>query len=722
MTPDPARPAVLLPNIVAGAVTAFVALAFAGSFAQLIFCGPLEPFVGSALLAALVGSLVLLYVLSLRTSLFFSVGGPDANPSAILAATLALITTQVIASDGRGSPHLLPTVLMFVFLSSVGCGVILQGIGMRNWGRYVRYIPYPVVGGFMAGTGYLLLIGSYRMLTGVRIAPDAIERLAMVNPLASVTAVLVAAGLLFFTRRIQHYWVIPAVLLCSLGLFHAARVALGVDITSARAMGLLPEPLILGTWKNVFNIDYANVRWDILLNHAKDFIAMSVVVAIGILINTTGLEVASDCEADADRELRALGLANVLSGLAGGMVGLNAFNRSMLNLHAGAASPWAARFAALFIGALMLFAPGAIGYLPKPVLTGLIAYLGIGLLTTWTIEARKRMLGMEYLVSLLILVGIALLGVVQGVTLGIVIACLSFIVTLGRSATIKYSFNGETRRSNVERPAEHLAWLRTHGDVLHGFVLQGVLFFGTANHVLEHVRANLGRTRYALLDFRLVHGADGSATLVLNKLQRLCRGAGIELIFTGLSPQIETVLRRSSFELNRPGMHCFSDLDHGLEWCEDALIAGLAVSAAGAPRIDGFLEPDERRELAACFESMLLPAGARLAAQGDASESMFLVESGHLSVYLHIDDQGTSKRLRSYGEGTILGEMGLYTHAPRSADVVADIESRVLRFTQSRVQELERTHPALALKLHRHVVCTLAERLRAANEEVRLML
>ncbi|MEY4487572.1 MAG: hypothetical protein RIQ79_80 [Verrucomicrobiota bacterium] len=722
MAHDPVRPVALLPNLVAGAVTAFVSLAFAGSFAQLIFCGPLEPFVGGALLAALVGSMVLMLVLSLRTSLFFSVGGPDANPSAILAATLALITAQVLASEGPGSPHLLPTVLMFVFLSSVGCGLILQGIGLRRWGRYVRYIPYPVVGGFMAGTGYLLLTGAYRMLTGVRISSDAFDRVAAVHPLASVAAVLVAAALLFFTRRIRHYLVIPVVLLVAVGLFHAARAALGLDVAAARGLGLLLEPLRLGEYKNVFNIHYADVRWDVLLHHARDFVAMSVVVAIGILLNTTSLEVATEREADADRELRAVGLGNVLSGLVGGMVGLNAFNRSMLNLHAGASSPWAARFAVFFMAALMLVAPGGVGYLPKPVLTGLIAFLGLGLLSTWTIEARKRMLGVDHLVALVILVAIAALGVVQGVTIGIVIACLSFIVTLGRSATIKYSFNGETRRSNVERSAEHLAWLRAHGDVLHGFVLQGVLFFGTANHVLEHVRANLGRTRYALLDFRLVHGADGSATLVLNKLQRLCHGAGIELIFTGLSPQIETVLRRSSFDLNRPGMHCFSDLDHGLEWCEDNLIVGLTASEADTPRIDGFLEPDERRELAACFESEVLPAGARVAVQGDASDSMFLVESGRLSVYLHVDDQGTSKRLRSYGAGTILGEMGLYTRAPRSADIVADIESRVLRFNQSRVQELERTHPSLALKLHRHVVCTLAERVRAANEEVRLML
>ena len=188
MASHPASPPAFSPNVVAGALTAFVTLAYASSFAQLIFGGMLEPYVGLALLAALIGSAVIMFTLSLRTSLFFSIGSPDANPSAIIAATLAIITAEVSASDGADSPHLLPTVLMFVFLSSVGCGLIIHGMGQRGWGRYVRYMPYPVVGGFLAGTGYLLLLGAYRMLTGARPGADALDRLGALHPLAFGTA------------------------------------------------------------------------------------------------------------------------------------------------------------------------------------------------------------------------------------------------------------------------------------------------------------------------------------------------------------------------------------------------------------------------------------------------------------------------------------------------------------------------------------------------------
>ena len=722
MAGNPVSRSVVLPNLVAGALTAFVTLAYASSFAQLIFGGVLEPHVGLALLAALIGSVVIMFTLSLRTSLFFAIGSPDANPSAIIAATLTIIAAEVIASDGSHSPHLLPTVLMFVFISSLGCGLIIYGMGERGWGRYVRYMPYPVVGGFLAGTGYLLLLGAYRMLTGMRPGADILDRLGALHPLALATAFTVAAALFLLTHRIRHYLVIPLVIVAAVALFHVVRAILGLDLAEARRLGLLLSPLQLSDWSHVGRFPYSQVRWDLVLFHSKDFVAMTIVVAISTLLNTTSLEVATEREADADQELRALGTGNLLAGLAGGLVGNTSFNRSLLNIQAGANSPWAARIAALLVAATMLFAPGAVGLLPKPVLTGLIAFLGLGLLTTWTIESRKRMLPIDHIIVLAILGCIAVFGVVTGVTLGIIIACLSFIVNLSRTPTIKYAFTAENRRSNVERPAEHLAWLRAQGATLHGFVLQGVLFFGTAHDVLERIRSTPGQTRFALLDFRLVHDVDGSSTLVLAKLQKFCRESGIQLVFTGLSPKVETVLKRNAFHLDQPGTHRFDDLDHGLEWCEDALITESAGLAGLTTHFDGLLEPEEMTFLAAFFEGVTLPAGARLANQGDPSDAMFLVESGRVSVSLRLDEPGASKRLRCYGPGTVLGEMGLYTRAPRSADIVADADTRVLRLTVERVAALETERPALALKLHRHVVRTLSERLHAANDEVRLLL
>lgn len=123
-----------LPNVVAGALGALVTLAYAGSFGQLIFEGALAPFVGRGILIALVSSIVVMMVLSWRSSFPFAMGGPDANPSAVLAVTLASLAGEVVAATGPNSPELLPTILMFTFLSAIGCGLIVWLLGKQGGG------------------------------------------------------------------------------------------------------------------------------------------------------------------------------------------------------------------------------------------------------------------------------------------------------------------------------------------------------------------------------------------------------------------------------------------------------------------------------------------------------------------------------------------------------------------------------------------------------------
>ncbi len=500
----PSRPAnpPFAPNFTAAALCAVVTIAYAGSFGGLVFGGPLEPFVGRAILAALLSSVVVLPILAWRSSFFFSLGGPDSNPAAILAFTLAAITGEILQGANATSAQLVPTALMALFVSATACGAILYAMGQLSWGRYVRYIPHPVVGGFLAGSGYLLVAGSWKMLTAQPLNLLELGVIADVPTLAWVTVLLVAGALVVLTRIIRHFLVIPIVLVGAMGLFHVARVAGGIDLAEARQLGLLLAPLQVGDWTHVGNFPYADVRWDLLLLHVKNFGAMTMVAVITTLLNTTSLELATNVEGDADRELKTLGLANVLIGFGGGMLAVNSFNRSMLNLKAGANSRWAGRCCALLIVATVLAVPDLIGLMPKPVLTGLILFLGISLLITWVYESRTKMPWTDYVIVLAILGSVVALGMVPGVVLGLVTACVSFVFTLSNSPSIRNKFSLLNRRSNVERPAQQNDILQTRGQAMRGFVLQGFLFFGTTSRLLDEVRAALDQPKFILLDFR----------------------------------------------------------------------------------------------------------------------------------------------------------------------------------------------------------------------------
>lgn len=714
-------------NVVAASMCTLVTIAYAGSFGQLVFSGVLEPHVGHGILAALVSSVVMMLVLSWRSSFSFTVGGPDSNPSAVLAVTLASLSQSLVAAGGPEGPDLLPTVLMFVFLSAVACGVVVRVLGEWRGGRYMRFIPHPVVGGFLAGTGFLLVSGAYKALTGSKLTFQTLALIPDINPIEGGTALLVAGVLVGLSRRFRHSLVIPGVLVIAVFLFHGLRVALGLDLTQAREAGLLLPPLQLAGWQSVGTLSFDLVRWDLLLMHLEDVAAMAAVMLVTVLLNTSSLEHATGVDADADAELRAIGVGNLIAGILGGMVACTSLNRTLLYWRAGANSRWAGRLCAVLLLGVMVLTPGLVGLLPRPILTGLVLYIGCTLLIAWVIEARLTLPRMDYVVVLAILGMVASLGIVAGVVLGILIACVSFAVTLSRSPNVRHSFTAQNRRAHVERSPEQLEQLRTRGAALRGFTLQGVLFFGTAAKLLEQVRGGLSETRIVLLDFRLIAGIDGSSIIVLKRVNTVCRDAGVKLVITGLASRLESLLVRGGFDLRAPHVKCFADLDRGLEWCEDVILGQtteVREPRVPGPRTVGALSVSASQVILETAEQRRLEAGDTLVRQGEPSDAMYLVESGRVHVLLRsaLAQGGDSIRLRTYGPGTIVGEMGFFTGEVRSADIIAGEESLVLGISREYLEGLEALHPAVAREIHCYVIKTLAQRLRSANDENQLLL
>lgn len=705
----------VVPNLLAGTLGALMTLAYASGFASLIFGGQFEAYTGQAVLVGLVASCVTLLILSVGSSFNFAVGGPDSNPSAILAITVAAMAAEM-ALAGSSTAQMLPTVLMYLFLSAIGCGAVLYLVGARRWGRYVRYIPHQVVGGFLAGTGYLLLTGGWRMLTGHTPWQTGWEQIQSVPVLAWWTAGLVAFGLTVLLRFRTHYLIIPGVIFFAVAIFHLFLFFQGMSVPEARAAGLLLGPLPVSSWAAPFSISWQEVRWDLLLFHLKDFAAMSMVVIITILLNATSLEVATGTDPDFDRELKTLGAANVLTGLFGGMVAVNSFNRSLLNWRAGGDSRWSARFCAVLVLGIGVFFPGIVGLLPRPVLTGLILYLGISLLLTWLWDKRHETPLVDYLVIVAMLVIVAFAGIVPGVLLGVIISSLSFVITFSRSSSIKVRFNGSNRRSNVERLHSESDWLRQEGQHLQGFVLHGYLFFGTSTGVLDQIREVFGEAKVVLIDFWDVSGVDASSAVVFRKIIRLCESHDIQTIFTGLSRPLQAKLERCGLDLSRHAVRLFPDLDYGLEWSEQILLAETPAQLT-LPEALGLSSPFPK-ELESYFESVNIPAGETFIRRGDEPDAFYIVLRGRVSISLSIAGTDYTKRLRAYGPGTIVGEMGFFSQEVRSADIRTDVDSVLSRMTQAKLERLESEEPVLAGQICRLVIRTLSSRLRTANEEI----
>ncbi|SAK54743.1 Crp/Fnr family transcriptional regulator [Caballeronia ptereochthonis] len=175
------------------------------------------------------------------------------------------------------------------------------------------------------------------------------------------------------------------------------------------------------------------------------------------------------------------------------------------------------------------------------------------------------------------------------------------------------------------------------------------------------------------------------------------------------------------FTKNPSGPHVFADLDNELEWIETRLLnAARAAHPALAANAGAFAStlPETLDALRPHLETLTLAPGEYVFRQADPGDSICFVETGRVTVALSVGE-GRTLRLRSFGAGTIVGEMAVYTGARRSADVVADEPTVVLRLAVSMLKRLETDDPALAARMHKFVARVLAARLVAANEQIR---
>jgi SulP family sulfate permease len=722
------------PNLVGGALSALVTLSYSLSYGALIFSGAeLQPHVKHGLQAALMAAWVIALIVAVGSSFHFAIAGPDSNATAILAL-MAAFAADKMAKRGAPSEQIIATVLVMLAITAVIVGVVVFLIGAFQRGKLVRFLPYPVIGGFLAGTGFLILGGGFKVLTGFDLTFANIYSHGLnTAPQAWFPTALVATGLFVIPRFQKNVLVLPMVLLGGIGVFYAGLWFSGMSLDGARAAKLMFYPMAPAGGGQTALTSVKLVQWDVLYSQWYNMLAMTIVVIITILLNATGLDLATQTDADIDRELRVNGIANILSGLMGGMIGYLSISRSMLNFKAGANSRTAGYIAAaLCLGATFLFTP-AVSYFPRPVLAGLLIFLGLSMLREWIWDAYFKLQLFEYEMILAILLLIVLQGLITGIGFGLLIASIFFVYSYSRTSCIANTFNSATHFSNKERALDQTAMLKAQGVHARTLVLQGYIFFGTSNEIVDTCRKHIEEEQleYLLLDFRRVQGLDASAVSSFFKLEQLCRRYKTLLLLSSLRPELIKELERTKFLPNKY-IHVKDDLDRGLEWIEEDILdsAPTVMNFANPMQSIALAERDLRRILESQFsaealdilieacETMKMEANKPLFKKGDRSDALYFLERGELTVLLQLDG-GNSKRLRSFGPGTVVGEMGLFTGSPRSADVVTSQPSRVRKLTAENLALLEQHHPNVVIEFDRFLIRLMSGRIAAANEEIR---
>ncbi len=724
------RPDRLLLALTGGLVVGVVVVIVAVSFGALVFSGELADFTSRGIGFGLLSAAVLGALVALGSSFRGMVATPQDSPAAIMALIAASIAASLPASVGR--EEVFATVVAAVSATSIATGVFFFALGSFKLGGLVRFIPYPVIGGFLAGTGWLLVKGAFGVMADVPLGFAQLPVLLQWEVAKRWLPGLVFGLLLFaLLRRFSHFLILPGMLLASIGLFYLLLAVTGTRVAEARELGFFLGPFPDGgLWQPPSPGSLAAVDWGLIAGQAGSLAAILIVGVVALLLNASGLELALERDIDLDRELRVGGFANVVAGLGGGLQGFQTLSLSALGHKLCAESRLVALTSAALCAATLFLGGSILSFFPKPSLGGLLLFLGLAFLAEWVWDAWSRLPRGDYFVVLMILLVIGTVGYLESVGVGIVIAVVLFVVNYSRIDVVKHALSGGDHPSNVDRPPTHRQLLQRAGDRQLILELQGFLFFGTADNLFQQVRRRtaapeLDALSFAVLDFRQVSGLDSSAVLSFVKMKQLAESQGLVLVLAHCSEEIRRQLEKGGLA-DDERIRSFPELDRAVEWCENQILLAEGVGLEGEVRpleelLAEALPGLDPALMARYFERQEVGEGHYLMRQGDPPDDLFFVESGQVTVQMELDD-GSTVRLLTMGAGTVVGEMELCLGQPRSASVVTERPSVVYRLTAATLERMERDNSRVAAAFFKHVSRLMAERLVINNRTLRALL
>ena len=717
-----------IPSLIAGTISGIIFVVSAMALAALIFTGPLSSYLPQGIGILLVGSIIFALFSALTATYPLILSAPQDIPIAILALMAvsigAGINGQMVAEEA------FQFIFVAIGVTSVLVGLFFWILGRFRLGKLVRFIPFPVVGGFLAGTGWLIVKFSFTMMTDMDLTLVNLEHFIESDILFQWFPGLVfAVVMLLAGRRFSHYLLTPGILTGSIILFYGLMFAQGFTFGELENRGFLLGPFPEGGLFPGFPFEYVpDFRWDLFLVHLPAIATMMILSAISVLFNYSGLELIVKEDFDLDKELRLTGYSNILVGIAGAPAGYLTLNETSLAYNLGSRSRLPSIIVAVFCGIVLLIGAQALSIFPKVILGGLLLNLGLEFLVEWLVDTWKRLHKSDYLVIVLILIVIGTVGFLEGIVIGLLMSIALFVINYSKVEVVKYELTGKTFNSNVERSEYLRKILDDNGDQIFILPLQGFIFFGTANKLLQRVLDRIesdtsNSMKYLLSDFRQVTGMDSSAVNSFNKLKIMAENHQFEILLCGLDQDInEQLLIEGLIPDDSNIIQTFVDLDHGLEWCEEQIIQTVLKDSGDLDRLrDNSQFRNMLSDISEYLEEQDVSEDMVIIEQGKKAGGIYFLESGHFTVRL---DSGKEKqiRLKTLGPGTIVGEVSLYLGSEASASVVTDVDCRIYYLSKENFKKLQLEAPEKTTMLHSYVVKLLSDRLAESNATIQALL
>lgn len=519
-------------DVFGGITAGIVALPLALAFGIQAFGGIDDPSASSmGALAGLVGATLLGFFASLFGGTHSQISGPT-GPMTVITASL--ISASWTASGGNFS-----AVLISMALAGVFCGLFQILFGLIKIGKYVRYIPYPVLSGFMSGIGVIIILQQVYPLIGLKspvLVTDMIIRFPeLVSNGISVTALLLGlATIVIITLFPKVTKKVPSTLVA---LILMTVVSLFCSLDAALTIGNIPAGLPMPFFAKE-GISLAGLDWLQIIQAAiVPGLTLASLGSIDTLLTSVVADNITKTKHNSNKELIGQGIGNAIAGMFCGISGAGATMRTVVNVKSGGRSQISGMVHSMLLLAILLGLGSLVKFVPLAVLAGILITVGWGIIDFKGFKDLVKIPRSDAFVLLVVFFVTVFVDLLTAVALGMVIACVLLMKRM--SDMVEQSYHGsQINASDSESP-----WNDEGGipeDIkqkIYIVRLEGPLFFGSITRFQEMMNLVPADVKLVIIRMRKVDFVDQSGVYALETAINDLHAKGKQVLLTMIQDQ-----------------------------------------------------------------------------------------------------------------------------------------------------------------------------------------
>lgn len=666
-------------------------------------------------------------------------------PCAPAAAVLATFAAHLATTQGEAlTPERAAALIGIVGLMA---GLMQLGFSAIGGGRLIKYIPYPVVAGYLSGVGVLIFVGQLPKLLGsahghsiwgTLAAPTTWSAASLIVGVVSIAAMLGAP-------RLTHRVPAPIVALVA-----GVVVYLGLGFAyDATLLSIDGNPLVigrLGARAGEAEVGFTATlvgRWGTALAFSPRDLAplmwpaltLAVLLSIDTLKTCVVLDAMTRTRHDSNRELRGQGLGNTVAALVGGMPGAGTMGATLINLNSGGKTRLSSVLMGVFaLAALALLGP-LVAWVPVASLAGILMVVAVRMFDTHALALLShRSTRLDFAVIVAVVVTAVGLSLIAASVVGVAFAIFLFLRAQIATSVVRRRVAGNLHFSKKRRIPTEMKILEQKGHENAGFELQGSLFFGTTDQLFTELEDDLKTKKRIILDLRRIVSVDFTAARMLEQIAAQLADHGGTLVFAGLpvarpsGQDLERYFKSVGLTTGNKNIRVFDTLDDAHAWCEDDL---LRIETEGRRHFEQALALDALDMFAGISVEALealrgvarerkLAKGDMVFRQGDRSDELYLIRRGLVRIQIDLG-AGRTLHVATFGQGDFFGDMAFLDHDARSADAVARTEVELYTLSRHEFDTAVLRVPALGQVVFSRLAKGLALRLRMADRELRTL-